>query len=62
MLLMQSKQRSAINKMKCTGNKTGITFNRRILYYDYMISIQMIFLLILINEEFSYYWLATANK
>jgi len=55
MLLMQSKQRSAINKMKCTGNKTGITFNRRILYYDYMISIQMIFLLILINEEFSYY-------
>jgi len=42
--------------------QTGITFNRRILYYDYMISIQMIFLLILINEEFSYYWLATANK
>jgi len=43
-------------------HQTGITLNHRFLHYDYMISIQMIFLLILINEEFSYYWLATANK
>lgn len=36
-------------------HQTGITLNHRFLHYDYMISIQMIFLLILINEEFSYY-------